>query len=144
MTPLLVFVLLDPSRTRNLILSLDLSNCKVVIRLILVLALTNHKVNRFNVHIPMLLSPKTLAKDLSLVSFATCPHVVTSCDNFSALSLDEKHNFIRSRRLCFGCLRYCHSNRDCQRRLRCSKCDRQHPTLLHDDRKQQSISQVAP
>ena len=76
--------------------------------------------------------------------FCNGPHVVTSCDNFSALSLDEKHNFIRSRRLCFGCLRYGHSNRDCQRRLRCSKCDRQHPTLLHDDRKQQSNSQVAP
>ena len=69
MTPLLVFVLLDPSQTRNLILSLDLNNCKVVIRLILVLALTSHKVSRFNVHIPMPLSPKTLAKDLSLVSF---------------------------------------------------------------------------
>ena len=69
---------------------------------------------------------------------------MTSCDNFSALSLDEKHNFIRSRRLCFGCLRYGHSNRDCQRRLRCSKCDRQHPTLLHDDRKQQLNSHVAP
>ena len=69
---------------------------------------------------------------------------MTSFDNFSALSLDEKHNVIRSRRLCFCCLRYGHSNRDCQRRLRCSKCDRQHPTLLHDDRKQQSNFQVAP
>ena len=69
MTLLLVFVLLDPSQTRNIILSLVLSNCKEIIRLILVLALTSYEVSRFNVHIPMPLSPKTLAKDLSLVSF---------------------------------------------------------------------------
>ena len=69
MTLLLVFVLLDPSQIRNLISSLVLSNRKEVIRLILVLALTSHKVSRFNVHIPMPLSAKTLAKDLSLVSF---------------------------------------------------------------------------
>ena len=71
---------------------------------------------------------------------------MTSYETFSALSLDEKHTFIRSRRLCFGCLRYGHSNRDCQRRLRCSKCDRQHPTVLHDDKRQQqsNFSQVAP
>ena len=35
--------------------------------------------------------------------FCNGSYVVTSCDNFSVLSLDEKHNFIRSRRLCFGC-----------------------------------------
>ena len=44
--------------------------------------------------------------------------ILTKCNTFLALSPDDKHNFIRSKRLCFGCLRHGHSNRDCQRRMR--------------------------
>ena len=34
---------------------------------------------------------------------------------------------------CFGCLRHGHSSRECQRRLSCATCGRQHPTVLHDE-----------
>ena len=57
------------------------------------------------------------------------------------------NTFIRSRRLYFGCLRYGHSNRECQHRIRCSKCDRQHPTVSSSRQKRQqqsNFSQVAP
>ena len=60
-------------------------------------------------------------------------HLMTHCEGFLSLSLDDKRSFVRTQRLCFGCLRRGHSNRDCQKRMRCSTCNRQHPTILHDD-----------
>ena len=64
-TPLLLFV----KASLNNHIQMLLKGPKVFLSQISVLVLTSHKANRLAAHIPMPLSPKTLAKDLSLVSF---------------------------------------------------------------------------
>ena len=73
-------------------------------------------------------------------------HFLSDCHGFISLSLDERRNFCKSQRLCFGCFRHGHSNRDCRKRMQCATCNRQHPTVLHDDNWQanRSYSQVPP
>ena len=72
-------------------------------------------------------------------------HLMTNCKGFLSLSLNDRRQFCYSQRLCFGCLRHGHSNRDYQKRMQCSTCSGQHPTVLHDDNRQQrNFSQVPP
>ena len=73
-------------------------------------------------------------------------HFLSDCHGFISLSLDERRNFCKSQRLCFGCLRHGHSNRDCRKRMQCATCNRHHPTVLHDDNWQakRNYSQVTP
>ena len=53
-------------------------------------------------------------------------------------SVDHSHdrqNLIKSKRLCFGCLKSSgvkHYARVCERRLTSGKCSRLHPTILHE------------
>ena len=70
---------------------------------------------------------------------------MTHCQGFLSLSPTDRRAFCQSERLCFGCLRHGHSSRDCHKRLRCATCNRQHPTVLHDDNYQprQYSSQAA-
>lgn len=58
-------------------------------------------------------------------------HYLTTCRSFSPLNSREKSDFIYKARLCFGCLRRNHFSKDCTKRLSCSKCNLQHPTILH-------------
>ena len=60
-------------------------------------------------------------------------HLMTHCQGFLSLSPADRRAFCQSEMLCFGCLRHGHSSRECQRRLSCATCGRQHPTVLHDD-----------
>ena len=39
---------------------------------------------------------------------------------------------VRSKGLCFGCLKRGHQSKNCRNRLNCEKCGKQHPTPLHD------------
>ena len=46
--------------------------------------------------------------------------------------LSDKEDFIRTKKLCFGCLASSsHRSRECTNRLVCRKCSRPHPTSLH-------------
>ena len=65
--------------------------------------------------------------------YCTQPHVLSNCQSFTSLPLNDRREFCKTQRLCFGCLRHGHSNRDCRNRMRCATCNRQHPTVLHDD-----------
>ena len=65
-------------------------------------------------------------------------HLMTNCKGFLSLSMNDRRQFCYSQRLCFGCLRHGHSNRDCLKRMQCSTCSGQHPTVLLDDNRQQS------
>ena len=48
------------------------------------------------------------------------PHVMTVCEGFLSLSVINRREFCKSQRLCFGCLRHGHSNRDCPKRMQCN------------------------
>ncbi|XP_050508078.1 uncharacterized protein LOC126885538 [Diabrotica virgifera virgifera] len=70
-------------------------------------------------------------------------HRIYSCRQFLALSHDEKHNFIRSTKMCSNCLGTKHSHNDCISRG-CSICNRRHHSLLHQDSSEQNRNPSAP
>ncbi|XP_022335109.2 uncharacterized protein LOC111131734 [Crassostrea virginica] len=59
-------------------------------------------------------------------------HSLKECRRFQEVSLQERYNFMRSKGLCYGCLKKGHMTRKCRNRLKCSTCSRSHPTVLHD------------
>ena len=60
-------------------------------------------------------------------------HSMEHCADFIKMSLKDRQELVRQRGLCGGCLRRGHRWKDCRRKQRCEKCERLHPTLLHDD-----------
>ena len=73
-------------------------------------------------------SPST---QLSPCSICMGNHPVAKCIKLSSASLDEKYDIVRSKRLCFRCLKPGHLSRDCQSRSNCRDCNNRHHTLLH-------------
>nr|XP_017209156.1 uncharacterized protein LOC101887079 [Danio rerio] len=74
-------------------------------------------------------------------------HQIHECSKFSARSLEERRQFVKDTRLCYGCLRLGHSAKDCRSRHCCNTCKGRHPTCLHDDsfnRKVRSSSAQSP
>ncbi|KAK3102368.1 hypothetical protein FSP39_010852 [Pinctada imbricata] len=61
-------------------------------------------------------------------------HLIFHSEKFLALSLTEKRSFIREKKLCYGCLRKGHLNKECKRKHTCAKCKGKHPTCLHEER----------
>ena len=55
------------------------------------------------------------------------------CTRFMGMALKERQELVRRQALCGGCLKQGHRWRECRRNHHCAKCDRLHPTLLHDD-----------
>ncbi|XP_039546986.1 uncharacterized protein LOC120492801 [Pimephales promelas] len=60
-------------------------------------------------------------------------HQIHDCSKFSARSLEERRQFVKDSKLCYGCLKLSHSARDCRSRHNCVICKGRHPTCLHDD-----------
>lgn len=58
--------------------------------------------------------------------------------------LFERRNFVKEKKLCYGCLKPGHSAKDCRHRHFCDTCKGKHPTALHDDnyRKERSLSEA--
>ena len=62
-------------------------------------------------------------------SFCKSPHFI----EFTKLTLLDKMQFICTRGLCHGCLRWGHLHKDCRQQKNCTSCSGPHPTLLHAD-----------
>ena len=61
-------------------------------------------------------------------------HLLNACVKFKAETRDNKLNFVKENKLCFGCLRKGHMSSDCKKRLICATCNKNHPTCLHEER----------
>ncbi|XP_023815425.1 uncharacterized protein LOC111948165 isoform X1 [Oryzias latipes] len=48
--------------------------------------------------------------------------------------ISERVQFVKTKKLCFGCLRTGHHSKNCEGRSVCVTCKRKHPTCLHEDR----------
>ena len=69
-------------------------------------------------------------------------HQLAECGLLSAKPYEERILFCRNAGLCFSCLKKCmHIAKDCRRRIKCTKCNRLHPTLLHREWKSYSNNQ---
>ncbi|XP_059092249.1 uncharacterized protein LOC131887635 [Tigriopus californicus] len=60
-------------------------------------------------------------------------HALEGCFFFAKRPLEDKLGFLQDRRLCYGCLKPGHQSWQCIQRFTCQKCNRKHPTCLHND-----------
>ena len=63
-------------------------------------------------------------------------HCLPECRTFQRLPYSERNSFVQKGKICFSCLRLGHRSRECRRKLVCEKCQKQHPTALHEERGQ--------
>ena len=84
-------------------------------------------------------------KQQSSCIFCGGNHLPHKCGELSRKSIDERLALVRSKGLCFGCLKRGHQSKNCRARLNCEKCGKQHPTPLHDPTyKERSVNQNTP
>ncbi|KAJ8018203.1 hypothetical protein HOLleu_43941 [Holothuria leucospilota] len=60
-------------------------------------------------------------------------HESVTCKKFMDATLDQRVKWVQNWRLCFGCLKPGHRSKFCKNCLRCSSCEKRHPTELHRD-----------
>ena len=62
-------------------------------------------------------------------------HNLETCFKMGKLPIDEKLKFIRQQGMCFACLKKGkHISKDCKNKLVCKECAKGHPTVLHQDK----------
>ena len=66
-------------------------------------------------------------------------HHLRECRTFARNTMETRREFVRRERLCFGCLNQGHRSIECKERGKCDKCNKMHPTSLHDDNVQRSL-----
>ena len=60
-------------------------------------------------------------------------HHVSECSGFTKASLSDRTNFVKEKHLCYNCLHVGHGTYVCRNKARCTKCNRKHHDLIHDD-----------
>ncbi|XP_049315627.1 uncharacterized protein LOC125779110 isoform X1 [Bactrocera dorsalis] len=58
-------------------------------------------------------------------------HKLKSCEKFKKLNINERNNFVRSKRLCTNCLSHTHNLKNCKSKFNCLYCHKRHHTMLH-------------
>lgn len=58
-------------------------------------------------------------------------HTLEKCFQFRKKTQQDKIHFLKEKGVCFGCLKYGHTSKDCRNRLDCEVCHRKHPSVLH-------------
>lgn len=61
-------------------------------------------------------------------------HTLDKCFKFTEKSVQDRIKFVQAERLCFGCLKGGHHCKKCDKRNTCEKCQKKHPTCVHDDK----------
>ena len=69
-------------------------------------------------------------------------HPLHKCPKFVALSVEDRNNLVKSKRLCFNCLKSFHRSTECTFRP-CTKCNSRHNDLLHFERASQQQEHVS-
>jgi hypothetical protein len=69
----------------------------------------------------------------------SCPscsqtHSLDKCSHFYVKAVPERWKFCKGNQLCFKCLKPNHMIGQCQSGIQCAMCQRDHHTLLHEDR----------
>ncbi|KAJ0179564.1 hypothetical protein K1T71_005276 [Dendrolimus kikuchii] len=63
-------------------------------------------------------------------------HHICHCKQFGSKSVQDRYNLVQSKRLCFNCLGFAHSVKNCKQNTNCRKCGRRHHSLLHATKEQ--------
>lgn len=70
------------------------------------------------------------------------PHKLPKCKKFADLSVDDRWQHVKQQKLCFKCIIKRHGKNFC-RASKCSSCNYAHHTLLHAERKTESVTNVS-
>ena len=75
------------------------------------------------------------SEDKAVISCALCnkPHNLNNCELFLQKSLRDRRDFVKERKLCYGCFSNQHVAKNCKERQSCKTCNKKHPTAMHDD-----------
>ncbi|CAG7729883.1 unnamed protein product, partial [Allacma fusca] len=73
----------------------------------------------------------------------SCPvckeeHLLFRCSKYISLSVESRVKVLQNNNLCFNCLRKGHSSTQCTNEKRCAKCQRNHHTTIHYEKKQEN------
>lgn len=68
-------------------------------------------------------------------------HSLNKCRKFMEMPVEDRVKFVQLEKLCFGCLKVGHSSKACAARSVCERCEKRHPTCLHQDRERSPTSQ---
>ncbi|KAF6035939.1 hypothetical protein EB796_005753 [Bugula neritina] len=58
-------------------------------------------------------------------------HSTHECRKLASIPVDQRQQFITSKKLCLGCLRKGHMTKECRNRATCEICQKRHPTATH-------------
>ena len=67
-------------------------------------------------------------------------HSLEQCSVIRESLVKERYEFLKSKGLCFGCLRSGHMKGSCKKKLVCPVCNKFHPFILHADQRSESTS----
>ncbi|XP_055644423.1 uncharacterized protein LOC129780320 [Toxorhynchites rutilus septentrionalis] len=65
--------------------------------------------------------------------FCSSKHYSFQCPEFNGLPVKQRHEKVKQQNVCFNCLRSGHRATNCPSKKTCSKCQRKHHTLLHQE-----------
>ncbi|KAL6481772.1 hypothetical protein MHYP_G00098520 [Metynnis hypsauchen] len=91
------------------------------------------------------LSTNTMQSNIPLCIFCKgTGHVLARCRRFGERTVQDRVKFVRAEKLCFGCLKTGHHSRRCENKSTCEKCQKRHPTCLHDDQFKEHQRSIPP
>nr|XP_023667350.1 uncharacterized protein LOC111843758 [Paramormyrops kingsleyae] len=79
----------------------------------------------------------TLSEEKTALTCMFCKkpkHTLQKCRSFLEKTVTDRVKFVQSERLCFGCLKPGHLSKGCDNRSVCERCNKRHPTCLHEER----------
>ena len=76
-------------------------------------------------------SAKDAPQQPDCLSCSSTSHSLLYCPKFKAQAVEDRFSFVRSKRLCFNCLRNNHQSDKSNSFNRCCACQGKHHTLLH-------------
>ena len=75
------------------------------------------------------------SKDQGNIVCSLCnkSHNLNECEQFLLKSLSDRRDFVKEKKLCYGCFSDQHIAKNCKDKQSCKTCSKQHPTSLHDN-----------
>ncbi|XP_017484693.1 PREDICTED: uncharacterized protein LOC108373331, partial [Rhagoletis zephyria] len=84
----------------------------------------------------------TAATSGSSCAFCNGQHNIAKCTDFMAASISDRRKQVRSKSICFNCLKAGHRVKDCKSNFSCRTCHAKYHTLLHESTDKESKSDL--
>lgn len=88
-------------------------------------------------------SPKTGTAFETPCIFCQGNLTLESCNKIKEKANQERLDFLKSKGLCFWCLRQGHISQNCKKKTVCKQCSRKHPDILHQNEEAKNTTSVS-